>query len=331
LTTPHVETSRRADCFFGIAKDIAKPENVVLSEREATVEELESIHDKDMVRYINEAYESFKKFQGDNPDVNPTETEVVPCVVGVGGIAQKCRFKPRTAHLQSGLYCFDYSTPIGQHTATQARKSAALAIDGAKQILDGKELVFSICRPPGHHATFNSYGGYCYFNNVALAAEALKGRGLVVILDIDYHHGNGTQDIFYLRNDVLFISIHADPDFEYPFYSGGADEIGEGDGKGFNINYPLGAGTDYVTYKPVIEEVVEKIKAIGAKTLLISFGADTAKGDPICTFRLVPEDYFDMGVKLRTLNIPTLVIQEGGYADNSILAPIGEALLKGLM
>jgi acetoin utilization deacetylase AcuC-like enzyme len=328
MTTPHVETSRRAECVFEIAKGLVPLENVVFSEREATIEELEMIHGTELIQFINEAYESFRKFQG---EVDPNETEVVPCVVGTGGIAQRCRFKPKSAHLQAGLYCFDYSTPIGQHTAVQARKSAALAIDGAKQILDGKQLVFSICRPPGHHATTNFYGGYCYFNNAALAAETLKGRGMVVILDIDYHHGNGTQDIFYLRNDVVYISIHADPSFEYPFYSGGADEIGEGEGEGFNINYPLGAGTDYEVYRPVIEEVVEKIKSFNTKTLIVSFGADAAKGDPICTFNLVPEDYFDIGVKLKSLNIPTLVVQEGGYSDNSVLGPVEEALLKGLM
>jgi len=191
--------------------------------------------------------------------------------------------------------------------------------------------VFSICRPPGHHAGINFYGGYCYFNNAALAAEILKSQGLVAILDIDYHHGNGTQDIFYLRNDVLYISIHADPNYEYPYYSGGRDETGDGDGVGFNVNYPLSSGTDYETYKPIVEVCVDTIRKMNVKSIIVSFGADTAKGDPICTFELVPENYVDIGRQLKSLNIPTLVLQEGGYSNNEILGPVAESFLKGLL
>jgi acetoin utilization deacetylase AcuC-like enzyme len=217
IGVPHVEKPRRAEC---ILKSISSIEGAQLhsSEREATDEELLSIHDAGLINFVSNAFTSMKEDE-------PQKDEVVPEIIGtfilscfkkvssfVGSIANGVMFKPKKVYLQSGHYAIDVATPIGEHTATQARKSAALAIDGAKQLLENPTTpVVAVCRPPGHHATREKYGGYCYYNNAALAAEVLKGNGLVCIFDIDYHHGNGTQSIFYERDDVMYISIHADP------------------------------------------------------------------------------------------------------------------------
>jgi len=159
-------------------------------------------------------------------------------------------------------------------------------------------------------------GGYCYLNNAAIAAQAFldQGRRKVAILDVDYHHGNGTQDIFYARNDVLFASIHGDPQAEFPFFLGYADETGEGAGLGYNFNYPLPAGSDWTAWSAALDQACERIAGFDADVLVVSLGVDTFKDDPISQFKLDSPNYLAMGERIARLGKPTLFVMEGGYA-----------------
>ena len=186
-----------------------------------------------------------------------------------------------------GAYSFDASSPIAAGTWEGAYWSAQTALTALDAVLAGERAAFALCRPPGHHAGADYLGGYCYLNNAAIAAEAAVAAGRrVAILDVDYHHGNGTQDIFYARGDVLFVSIHADPRMDYPYFWGHADETGEGEGEGATLNLPLPRGTDLAAYLPALDTALERIAAFAPDLLVVSYGADTFAGDPISHFRL---------------------------------------------
>lgn len=216
---------------------------------------------------------------------------------------------------QLGVYCFDTSSPIFAHTWNAAYWSAQTAVSAAALIAaNPAETVYALCRPPGHHASAEQFGGFCYLNNVAIAANWLVQQGQrVAILDIDYHHGNGTQEIFYGRSDVLFISIHADPRYEYPYYWGFADEYGFGSGYGYNHNYPLPPGTQAETYLHTLAKALVHIHAFVPDTLILSLGVDSGEGDPTGTFLLNTPDFAQIGQQIGQLHLPTIVVQEGGY------------------
>jgi acetoin utilization deacetylase AcuC-like enzyme len=219
-----------------------------------------------------------------------------------------------------GYYSMDAGVPVTPGTWTAVQDSADVALTGAKLLHDGTSSVFSLCRPPGHHAAANYMGGYCYLNNAAIAAQYLLDQGCerVAILDVDYHHGNGTQSIFYQRSDVLFASIHADPRVEYPSFLGYADETGEGPGQGFNANYPLGHGTDWQGYALALADACRQIAAYAPQALIVSLGVDTFEKDPISRFLLKNDDYLRMGEAIGALKRPTLFVMEGGYAVDDI-------------
>jgi acetoin utilization deacetylase AcuC-like enzyme len=215
-----------------------------------------------------------------------------------------------------GRYCIDMSSPIMAGTWTAATSAADSALHGATLVRGGERAAFALCRPPGHHAGRDYYGGYCFLNNAAIAAKSFRDAGLdrVAVLDVDYHHGNGTQDIFDDRGDVLTVSIHADPAVEYPYYNGYADERGSGAGEGANLNLPLPHGTGWQAYGPALDRGLERITAFGAQALVVSLGVDTFGGDPISRFRLVHDDYVTMGAAIASVGLPTLFVMEGGYA-----------------
>ncbi|MFD2184570.1 histone deacetylase family protein [Rhodoplanes azumiensis] len=219
-----------------------------------------------------------------------------------------------------GYYSFDAGTPITAGTFRAIRTAADVALTGAELIVRGERAAFALTRPPGHHAHRACYGGYCFFNNAAIAAQALRDAGAdrVAVLDIDYHHGNGTQDIFYTRGDVLFVSLHADPVQEYPYYLGFADETGEGAGEGANANYPLPFGTGFEAWRAALHHALSRIAAFRADALVVSLGVDTYKGDPISRFRLDTADYPVIGATLAGAGLPTLFVMEGGYAVEAI-------------
>ena len=195
---------------------------------------------------------------------------------------------------------------------------------GADLLLSGTKAAYALCRPPGHHAGRALYGGYCYLNNAALAAARLSQHQPVAVLDIDYHHGNGTQDIFYDTDRILFISIHADPNHAYPFFCGYAEEEGVGAGLGLNRNLPLSARVDDSQYLQVLDHALETVQAFSPIYLVVSAGADIYRDDPLGNFDLSLEAFAHIGERIADLHLPTLVVQEGGYH----IEHIGTAMLN---
>jgi acetoin utilization deacetylase AcuC-like enzyme len=215
-----------------------------------------------------------------------------------------------------GLYSMDNGTPLAAGTWAAAKAGADAAASAAACVAAGARAAFCCTRPPGHPAGPDFMGGYCFLNNAAVAAQWLRQHGAarVAVLDVDYHHGNGTQSIFYERADVLFASIHGDPRTEYPFYLGHADETGAGPGAGCNLNLPLPAGTGFAAWMAALEQVCARIAAHGADALVVSLGLDTFEGDPISRFRLAADDFPRIGERLARLGLPTVFVLEGGYA-----------------
>jgi acetoin utilization deacetylase AcuC-like enzyme len=223
---------------------------------------------------------------------------------------------------------FDEDTPFHENIGAFARTSVAASLDALRAARNG-ETVFSLMRPPGHHAMREKSMGFCYLNNIAIAAQYLADAGMrPAILDVDYHHGNGTQSIFYGRSDVFFCSLHADPHFAYPHFLGFADEQGESDGEGFNLNLPLPANTDWALYEQALARGLAAVEAFGPDVLLVSLGLDTYIDDPIASFRLKPADYLRLGEKIAALKRPTLFVFEGGY-NIEALGEITANVLEG--
>jgi len=226
-----------------------------------------------------------------------------------------------------GAYSFDAASPIAAGTWDGAYWSAQTALSALGPVLAGDRAAFALCRPPGHHCGRDYLGGYCYLNNAAIAAEAAVAAGRrVAILDVDYHHGNGTQDIFYARGDVLFASIHADPRTDYPFFWGHADEAGEGEGEDATLNLPLARGADLAAYLPALDAALERIAAFAPDLLVLSYGADTFAGDPISQFRIETADYARLARRIASLGKPCLIVMEGGYAVDALGANVASFL-----
>lgn len=215
-----------------------------------------------------------------------------------------------------GLYSMDNGSPLAEGTWVAAKAGADAALSAAMRVAQGLRAAFCCTRPPGHHAGPDFMGGYCFLNNAAVAAQGLRNAGAarVAVLDVDYHHGNGTQAIFYDRADVLFASIHGDPRTEYPFYLGHADETGAGQGEGFNLNLPLPAGTPAPAWFAALDSACARIAGYRADALVVSLGLDTFEGDPISRFALASGDFFRVGERLARLGLPTVFVLEGGYA-----------------
>jgi acetoin utilization deacetylase AcuC-like enzyme len=228
-------------------------------------------------------------------------------------MAQK---RPNNITGKLGYYAMAGETSITPGTWEAACAAADVALTAAQRLRAGARGAFALCRPPGHHAARDLYGGYCFLNNAAIAAQYLRdlGAGRVAILDVDFHHGNGTQDIFYDRDDVLFVSLHGDPADAFPYFSGYGDEVGAGAGAGYNLNLPLPRGTEFAAWRRALAVGIERIQAFAADALVVSLGVDTFAGDPISFFRLQSEDFATYGEMIATCRLPTLFVLEGGYA-----------------
>ena len=230
-----------------------------------------------------------------------------------------------------GAYGFDAATPIASGTWDAAYWGVQTALSALDDVANGQSQAFALCRPPGHHSGRDYFGGYCFLNNAAIVAEAALNRGMgpVAILDVDYHNGNGTQDIFYDRGDVLFASIHADPIMDYPYYWGHADETGAGAGEGATFNQPLPRGTTWEGYAPALDHALDRITRFGAKFLVISYGADTFEADPISHLKLTTDDMGRIGERISTLGLPSVTVMEGGYNIEALGRNV-DAFLSGL-
>lgn len=227
---------------------------------------------------------------------------------------------PKTVEALLGFYSFDAGATFVAGTWDAIKSSHDVAITGAGLVKGGERAAFALCRPPGHHAGSNFMGGYCFINNAASAAQWFgdQGAGRVTILDVDYHHGNGTQEIFYERADVQVINLHGDPMTEYPFFLGHADERGAGAGEGFNVNYPMPFGTAWDVWGAALDDACTRIAAYAPDVLVVSLGVDTFEKDPISKFKLKSEDYPKIGRRIAKLGLPTLIVMEGGYAVEEI-------------
>lgn len=228
---------------------------------------------------------------------------------------------PQNFAARLGRYAFDSGTPLMAGSWSAARAGAACALAAAESVLqrqgtEPRPAAFALTRPPGHHAGPDFMGGYCFINNAAVAAQALRDGGAqrVAVLDIDYHHGNGTQTLFYERADVLTVSLHGDPATEYPFFLGHADETGAGEGQGFNLNLPLPRGTDFAAWLTALEQALAQVQRFAPQALVVPMGLDTFEGDPISGFRLKSADFLTIGQRLAQVSLPTVFTFEGGYA-----------------
>lgn len=231
---------------------------------------------------------------------------------------------------QVGRYSFDTSTPLTAQSWEAAYWSAQSVLAATEAVLDGDRAAFALCRPPGHHAGADYYGGYCYLNTAAIAAQAARdaGRQRVAILDIDYHHGNGTQDIFWERGDVFYASVHADPARDYPFYWGHANETGAGAGQGTTLNLPLPQGSGLAPFRRAQAQALDAIAKFAPDLLVVSFGADTWEGDPIAHFKLTTDDYALLARDIADCGWPSVIAMEGGYGVDALGANVA-SLLSG--
>ena len=284
-----------------------------------TMDPVRAVHSDDFIAFLESAWQEWRD-------------------AGFTGEAIACSWPAR--RMQSrvpdfidgklGYYALAAETSITEGTWAAALASKDVALTGAQALHGGARGVFSLCRPPGHHAASDMFGGYCFLNNAAIAAQYLRDQGAqrAAILDIDFHHGNGTQDIFYDRDDVLFCSLHGEPQQAFPYFLGYADETGSGQGLGYNLNYPMPRDTSFIQWQQSLTAALAKIDAFAPEYLILSLGVDTFENDPISFFKLTTADYFTTGAMIAELQIPTLFIMEGGYDIDEVGINVVE-VLKG--
>lgn len=310
---PYLESpSRVAHILAALAGADVGP---IVPPRDAGLDPILTIHDRAYIDFLHTIYPRWVS-AGGAPD------GVIPSTMAVRALTGR----PRGAFGEAGYYLFDTSCPILPATFEAACASAQVALTAAALVAEGAPVAYALCRPPGHHAHRDMGGGYCYLNNAAIAAHALGGAGRVAVLDIDYHAGNGTEAIFYERDDVLVISIHADPHEEYPYYLGFADERGAGLGVGYTLNIPLPFGTGDAAFLAALDEALAAIRAAGVARLVVSAGFDTFRDDPLGHFTLTTPVYTEIGRRIAALGLPTAIVQEGGYA----IAALGENVVSFL-
>ena len=304
--TPYFECPQRAENILQALRE--HPVFEIIPPQAYPAEALLHVHDSGYLHFLEHIYTAWVK-------AGEPASGVVPVTFAQGG---RC---PADLVNQTGYYCFD-TTPIVADTWTAALAAAHCALSAADLLLGEERTVYALCRPPGHHAATAQCGGYCYLNNAVLAAARLGWR--VALLDIDYHHGNGTQEIFYTSDQVFFVSLHADPDHQYPFFWGFADERGAGKGEGYTRNLPLPAGTDDRAYSAALDQTLALIRDFHPDYLVVSAGFDLLAGDPLGDFAVSLEGLQRIGERLAGLRLPTLMVQEGGYN----LGNLGPAALK---
>ncbi|UDY37407.1 histone deacetylase family protein [Dermatobacter hominis] len=304
----------------------ADPTFEVVAPESWGTEPISAVHDPGLVAFLSTAWERYQEEVGPTHDVVP-DVFLHPAVRDGMGPAPE----PTPVAMQLGRWCFETTTPLTDGTYVAARSSVDVALTAAALVLrDGDRAAFGLCRPPGHHAATAAYGGYCFFNNAAVAAHRAATAGArVALLDVDYHHGNGSQQIFYDRDDVLFASIHADPVRAYPYTTGFADETGTGRGLGATLNVPLAAGAGDVELAGALERALEVVARHRPDVVVVSLGLDMYESDPIADLRVTREGFHASGRAVRELGVPTVVLQEGGYATDE-LGRNATAWLRGL-
>jgi acetoin utilization deacetylase AcuC-like enzyme len=272
-----------------------------------------AVHDPGLLAFLRDAWSEARR-AGHRYDFLAPET--IGSVLAWEGMSEGVRREPPSILGRTGYRALDTSTPIVPGTYAAARAAVDVALTTVDLVLDGGEAAaYGLCRPPGHHAARSMYGGFCYFNNAAIAAQAIVDRTgeRVAILDLDYHHGNGTEQIFWRRGDVLYVSLHAHPDRQYPYFLGWPDETGEGPGAGANLNLPLPAGLSDEGYLEALERGLARIADEPGSVLVVSLGFDTFGQDPIGDFALTTDVYHEVGRRVAALGRRLVILQEGGY------------------
>jgi len=283
--------------------------NDIIAPGRLDMKPVRKLHDRGFLKFLETAWDEWVA-QG-------ARGEIIPTSFPMRRMRQRA---PNHIEGKAGYYTLATETAITAGTWAAAKASAAVALTAQKLVAGAEPAAFALCRPPGHHAAIDMYGGYCFLNNAAIAAQAFLDGGAerVAILDVDFHHGNGTQDIFYRRGDVLFSSLHGRPEDAFPYFLGFKDEIGEGEGEGFNVNYPMPPGTRFDVWGRALDDACRKIRRFRPDAVVVSLGVDTFKGDPISFFKLESDDFLTCGARIAKLKAPTLFVMEGGYAIEAI-------------
>ncbi len=277
---------------------------------------IEEVHDPGLVRFLASAWEEYQDEVGPTHDVVPDVFAMPGLRKGMGhGVGEPARVSARL-----GWWCYETTTPITEGTYRAARSAVDVALSAAAAVVAGESIAYGLCRPPGHHAATTLYGGYCFFNNAAIAANHVASScgARVAVLDVDYHHGNGTQQIFYERDDVAFVSLHGDPRRAYPYHTGFTEETGTGRGGGSTRNFPLEAGTDDGAYLGALEQALDAVDDFDPAIVVVSLGLDTFGGDPICDLELTTDGFRHCGSAVAARGRPLVVLQEGGYAGEAL-------------
>ena len=305
---PCFEMPRRADLILAEVK--ARNLGEVIGPKAFGSEPLARVHDARYLAFLATAWDAWVAAHGHH--------DALPLV---WPIRHHRAIEPETIDGRLSYFSMDAGTPLTAGTWEAATGSADVALAAAEMVAGGEPAAFALCRPPGHHSGPDYLGGYCFLNNAAIAAQWLRdqGAGRVAILDVDYHHGNGTQAIFDDRADVLFLSLHADPAQEYPYFLGYADETGTGAGEGFTRNYPMRHGTGFDRWGEALDDALGWVRGYAPDALVVSLGVDAFKDDPISKFKLESADFTTTGRRIGALRLPTLFVMEGGYA----VEPIG--------
>lgn len=263
------------------------------------LDHIEAVHDRGMIGFLKESESKVAARRILYPEIFPV---------------RRPERLPRNWEMRAGYFCIDTSTPVTNVVYRAARRAVDAALTGAKLLAEKRSaFTYVVVRPPGHHAERRVFGGFCYFNNAAVAANYLSASGKVAILDIDHHHGNGAQDIFYERSDVLTVSIHGHPEMCYPFYAGFEDERGRDAGEGFNLNLPLRPGVDDFGYLTTLRRALARVREFAPAFLIVCLGADIMKGDPTGDMFVTPDGMRGIGAAIGAMTPPILVVQEGGY------------------
>jgi acetoin utilization deacetylase AcuC-like enzyme len=272
-----------------------------------------AVHDPGLLRFLEEAWIDARKVGLGYDHLTP---ETIMAAGLMEGMSERFRHETPRPEGRAGYYALDTSTPIVAGTYVASRAAVDVALTAVDLVLDGGEsAAYGLCRPPGHHAARSMYGGFCYFNNAAIAADEIARRTgePVSILDVDYHHGNGTEQIFWRRSDVLYVSIHAHPDRQYPYVLGWADEVGEGPGEGYNVNLPQPPGCSNEQYLAALDQALDRIASQKGSVIVVSLGFDTYGQDPIGDFALTTDVYHEVGRRCAATGKKLVVLAEGGY------------------
>ena len=314
--TANPETPARAQTLLDAAREAGHD---LVDSQSFGLEPVRAVHDADYLDFLEHAWRDWSALPGHAPEVIPN---VHP--------GRNMSGRPRAIVGRAGYYQADCACPIGPGTWEGIRVSADCALSAASEVMaaSATQYAYALCRPPGHHAYADMAGGFCFLNNTAIAAQYCRGQGAarVAVVDVDVHHGNGTQGIFYQRGDVMTVSLHGDPAEFYPFFAGYLEEVGEGGGRGCNVNVPLARGTGDDVFMERLREALAKVRAFNPDVLVVALGLDASEHDPLAFLKITTEGFGRIGEAIAVMGMPTILVQEGGYLSAHLGANLAAAL-----